>query len=209
MKVSPYPHELKLNPTSELIKSSEDVQQDPPALLSEDSLLDNLPSQSTKRGREDENIQYIDEIINSKRMRLETDIPQFAVSSPELQIQFPDLENELLSSTSDTIYNPTTYDHTADITTNFITLDGEWFLPNSPICEFDSEPVAVPDSDFSYPSLSELPYFENTELLIPETDTTITTTTNSINVSKESLLLDNEDTQFWSLLAGEGDNNSF
>jgi hypothetical protein len=191
-----------------------DVQHDPPALLFEDSLLDNLPLQSIKRGREDENIQYIDEIINSKRMRLEADtIPQFTVSSPELQIQFPDLENELLSSSSDTIYTPTTYDHAVniDITTNFITLEGDWFLPNSPICEFDSEPVAVPDSDFSYPPLSELPYFENTELLIQETDNpTITTPpTNSSNNPKESTLLDNEDTQFWSLLAGEGDNNSF
>jgi len=207
MKVTPYPPELKLETDNELIKSS-DGQQDPPVLLSEDILFGTPHSTTLKRSREDDNIQIIDEFINNKRIRVETDTapPLFTVSSPELQIQFPDLENELLSS-SDTIYNPTTYitPNNIDITSNFITLEGEWFLPNSPICEFESDPVAVPDSDFSYPSLSELPYFENAELLIQEIDNT---TNNSTNNQKEALL-DNEDTQFWSLLVGEGDHSTF
>jgi len=208
MKVSPHPPELKLETDNELTKGS-DGQQDPPILLSEDVLFDTTQSTTLKRSREDDNIQIIDAFINNKRIRVETDTTLFTVTSPELQIQFPDLENELLASSTDTIYNPTTYDNITsngtDTTSNLITLEGDWFLPNSPICVFDTDPVVVPDSDFSYPSLSELPYFENVELLIQETDNT---TNNSINNQKEALL-DNEDTQFWSLLVGEGEHSTF
>jgi len=143
-----------------------------------------------KRTREDDIQDYLEDLINNKRLHTDEDTtPLFTVLSPELEIRFPDLETELFTPMNTKI---------TDSAANSIAPDIEdWFLPNSPICEFDADPVSVPDSDYSYPSISELPYFEQVELQIPHDSDS-----NSINNSNTKEL-DNEDNQFWSLLVGE------
>jgi len=164
---------------------------------------------TSKRTREEDiNEEYTEDLLLiNKRARTQYDKDNtlsldFTILPPE-ESQFPDLviENELFNS-SDTNSTISIMDlsTSTDITP---APDIEWFLPNSPIgLEFiadTTDPVPVPDSDscFSPPlcePLSDLPYFEPSELLLLQSD--ITTTSNN---TKE-LTTGGEDAQFWSLL---------
>jgi len=140
-----------------------------------------------KRTREDD----IDDQTETKRLCTHTneqdnDTAVFTIISPDLEIQFPELLDNFLKGDID--------DNNTSATPEGLE---NWFLPNSPICEFDIDSIFVPDTTNDHHSSppSELPYFENLEQELLEN--------NNVNENNlKELSLADTDSQFWSLLIG-------